>query len=114
MGAAGLNIMAFCKDFNARTKEQAGTILPIIIEVYADRTYNIVIKSPPAAVLLREKAKIAKGSGEPNKKKVGTVTRADIEDIAKTKMNDLNAKDMEMACRMIEGTARSSGILVEG
>lgn len=112
LGAAGVNIMAFCKDFNARTKERAGTILPTVISVYADRSFSFITKSPPAAILLKKAAGVAKGSGVPNKDKVGKVTRAQVLEIAKEKMADLNATNDEMAIRVIEGTARSMGIVV--
>jgi large subunit ribosomal protein L11 len=112
LGAAGVNIMAFCKDFNARTKDQAGTILPTVITVYADRSFSFITKSPPAAVLLKKAAGIAKGSGVPNKDKVGKVTRAQIKEIVETKKKDLNATSEEAAMRIIEGSARSMGIEV--
>lgn len=112
LGAAGVNIMAFCKDFNARTKEQAGTILPTVITVYQDRSFSFITKSPPAAVLLKKAAGIAKGSGVPNKEKVGKVKRQQIAEIAETKKKDLNANSLEAAHRIIEGTARSMGIEV--
>ena len=112
LGAAGVNIMAFCKDFNARTKEKAGTILPTVITVYADRSFSFITKSPPAAFLLKKAAGIAKGSGVPNKDKVGKVSRAQVLEIAKTKMADLNAQSEEAAMLVIEGTARSMGIEV--
>ena len=112
LGAAGVNIMAFCKDFNARTKDQAGTILPTVITVYADRSFSFITKSPPAAVLLRKAAGIAKGSGVPNKEKVGRVKRKQILEIVETKKKDLNANTDEAAMRIIEGTARSMGIEV--
>lgn len=112
LGAKGVNIMAFCKEFNARTKDQAGMILPVVISVYADKSFTFILKSPPAAVLLRKAAGIAKGSGVPNRDKVGKVTRKQILEIAELKKNDLNAKDMQAASRMIEGTARSMGIEV--
>lgn len=112
LGAAGVNIMAFCKDFNARTKEKAGTILPTVITVYADRSFSFITKSPPAAILLKKAAGVAKGSGVPNKDKVGKVTRAQVLEIAKTKMEDLNATTEEAAMRVIEGTARSMGLEV--
>jgi large subunit ribosomal protein L11 len=113
LGAAGVNIMAFCKDFNARTKEQAGTILPTVITVYADRSFSFITKSPPAGILLKKAAKVAKGSGTPNRDKVGKVTRQQIIEIAKIKEKDLNAKSEEAAIRIIEGSARSIGITVE-
>lgn len=112
LGAAGVNIMAFCKDFNARTKDRAGTILPTVITVYADRSFSFITKSPPAAILLKKAAGIAKGSGVPNKDKVGKVTKSQILDIAKEKMEDLNATSEDAAARVIEGTARSMGIEV--
>ena len=114
LGQAGVNIMDFCKAFNARTQENQGTIIPVIITVYADRSYTFITKTPPAAVLLKKAAKIDKGSGEPNRDKVGKVTLAQVEEIAKTKMPDLNAASLEAACRIVAGTARSMGIVVEG
>ena len=110
LGSAGVNIMAFCKDFNARTKDRAGTILPTVITVYADRSFTFITKSPPASILLQKAAGVAKGSGVPNKDKVGKVTRAQVLEIAKEKMADLNAGSPEAAMRVIEGTARSMGI----
>ena len=112
LGAAGVNIMAFCKDFNARTKDQAGTILPTVITVYADRSFSFITKSPPAAVLLKKAAGIAKGSGVPNKEKVGKVTSSQIKEIVEIKKKDLNAENEEAAMRIIEGSARSMGIEV--
>ncbi|MCC5833620.1 MAG: 50S ribosomal protein L11 [Opitutales bacterium] len=112
LGAAGVNIMAFCKDFNARTKDQAGTILPTVITVYADRSFTFITKSPPASILLKKAAGIAKGSGVPNKDKVGKVTRKQVAEIAETKKKDLNANSPEAAGLIIEGTARSMGIEV--
>jgi large subunit ribosomal protein L11 len=110
LGQHGLNIMDFCNAFNARTKKDEGTIIPVIITVYADRTYSFITKTPPASVLLKKAAGIAKGSGIPNKEKVGKVSSQQIEEIAKTKMKDLNANDLEAAKKIIEGTARSMGI----
>ena len=110
LGAAGLNIMQFCKDFNAKTKDMAGTVVPVVISVYHDRSYDFVMKSPPAAVLLRQAAGLAKGSGVPNRDKVGKVSKRQLLDIVKTKKTDLNASDDEAAARMIAGTARSMGI----
>ena len=112
LGQAGVNIMDFCKAFNARTQDQPGMIIPVIITVYADRSYSFITKTPPAAVLLKKAAGLDKGSGEPNRDKVGTVTRAQVEEIAKTKMVDLNAADIDAAAKIIEGTARSMGIEV--
>ena len=114
LGQHGVNIMEFCKAYNERTAAMVGTIVPVEITVYADRTFSFVTKTPPAAVLLRQAAGIEKGSGEPNKTKVGKVTRAQVRDIAQQKMRDLNAHDVEAAMRMIEGTARSMGIQVVG
>jgi len=113
LGQKGVNIMEFCKSFNEKTKDKAGLILPVVITVYADRSFTFVIKSPPAAVLLKQAAGLAKASGTPNKLKIGKVTRAQIVEIVKTKSNDLNASDLDSACRIIEGTARSMGIEVE-
>jgi large subunit ribosomal protein L11 len=112
LGAAGVNIMNFCKEFNARTKDMAGMIIPAVISVYADRSFTFELKSPPASVLLQKAAGIAKGSGVPNRTKVGKVTRKQLEEIAETKRADLNAGDLDAAVRMIEGTARSMGIEV--
>jgi len=110
LGAAGVNIMAFCKEYNAKTKDQAGTILPVVISVYQDKSFSFILKSPPAAVLLKKAAGLAKGSGVPNRDKVGTVTKKQILEIVETKKKDLNASDPEMASRIIAGTARSMGI----
>ena len=112
LGAAGINIMGFCKEFNAKTKDQAGLILPVVISVYQDRSFSFILKSPPAAVLLKKAAGLAKGSGAPNRDKVGKVTKKQILEIVETKKKDLNASDPEMASRIIEGTARSMGIEV--
>jgi large subunit ribosomal protein L11 len=114
LGQAGLNIMDFCKAFNARTQADSGTIIPVVITVYADRTYSFITKTPPAAVLLKKAANLDKGSGEPNREKVGIVTKAQVEQIANTKMPDLNAANLEAAMRIVEGTARSMGIEIEG
>jgi large subunit ribosomal protein L11 len=114
LGQAGVNIMDFVKNFNARTAAQSGLIIPVVITVYADRSYTFITKTPPAPILLLKAAGIPKGSGEPNKKKVGKVTRAQVEEIAKTKLPDLNAANLEAAIRTIEGTARSMGLEVEG
>jgi len=114
LGQAGVNIMGFCKEFNARTQDQAGMIIPVEISVFEDRSFTFITKTPPAAVLLKKAAKVEKGSGEPNKNKVATVTSAQVREIAETKMEDLNAANVENAMRMVEGTARSMGITVEG
>jgi large subunit ribosomal protein L11 len=113
LGQHGVNIMEFCKAFNARTQEKTGYIIPVIITVYADRSFSFITKTPPAATLLLKAAKLEKGSGEPNINKVGKVNKRQIEDIAKTKMPDLNASNLETAMRIIEGTARNMGIEVE-
>lgn len=110
LGQHGLNIMDFCKSFNERTKDQQGTILPIIITVYDDRTYSFIIKTPPAAVLIKKALKIEKGSSEPNKTKVGTITRKQLEEIAAVKMPDINANDIKAGASIIGGTARSMGV----
>lgn len=110
LGQQGVNIMEFCKAFNSRTQAQAGLIIPVVITVYADKSFTFITKTPPAAVLLKRAAKIEKGSGEPNKVKVGNVTRAQVKEIAQLKMPDLNANTLEMAERMVAGTARSMGI----
>jgi large subunit ribosomal protein L11 len=112
LGQHGVNIAEFCKAFNARTQDQAGTVIPVIITIYADRSFSFVTKTPPAAVLLKQSAKIAKGSPEPNRQKVGSVTRKQVEEIAKVKFEDLNAIDLAGAVKIIEGTARSMGITV--
>lgn len=114
LGQAGVNIMDFVKNFNARTAAQTGLIIPVVITVFSDRSYTFITKTPPAAILLRRAAGVEKGSGEPNKKKVGKVTAAQVEEIAKTKMPDLNAASLEAAIRIIEGTARSMGLEVQG
>jgi large subunit ribosomal protein L11 len=114
LGQAGVNIMDFCKNFNARTQSQAGMIIPVVITVYGDRSYTFITKTPPAAVLLKKAAGLDKGSGEPNRNKVGRVTAAQVEEIARTKMPDLNAASIEAAARIIAGTARSMGIEIEG
>ena len=115
LGQHGLNIMEFCKAFNAQTQEvEKGMPLPVVITVYADKSFTFEIKTPPASVLLKKAAGVAKGSGTPNSAKVGTVTRAQLEEIAETKMKDLNANDMDAAVRIIAGSARSMGLDVEG
>ncbi|HLS59796.1 MAG TPA: 50S ribosomal protein L11 [Virgibacillus sp.] len=110
LGQAGINIMGFCKEFNAQTQEQAGLIIPVEITVFEDRSFTFITKTPPAAVLLKEEAGIDLGSGEPNRNKVATVKRDKVREIAELKMADLNAADVEAAMRMVEGTARSMGI----
>jgi large subunit ribosomal protein L11 len=112
LGQHGVNIMEFCKQFNARTQQQAGTIIPVEITVFADRSFNFITKTPPAAVLLRQAAKVPKGSSVPHRDKVGTVKRAQVREIAELKMPDLNAANVDSAMRMIEGTARSMGLTV--
>jgi len=115
LGQHGVNIMEFCKAFNARTQDQAGLIIPAIITVYADRTFTFELKTPPAAVLLKRAAKLEKGSGEPNRTKVGSVTKRQVREIAELKLKDLNAHEVGAAMRIIEGTARSMGLdVVEG
>ena len=113
LGQHGVNIMEFCKAYNARTQDQDGLIIPVIITVYADRSFTFITKTPPASVLLLKAAKVPKGSGVPNKDKVGKVTKVQVEEIAKIKMPDLNAYNIEGAMRIIEGTARSMGLEVE-
>jgi large subunit ribosomal protein L11 len=112
LGQHGVNIMEFCKTFNARTQGQEGLIIPVVITIYADRTFTFIMKTPPASVLLKRAAGIAKGSGEPNKNKVGQVTKAQVQEIAKTKLPDLNTTSLESAIRSVEGTARSMGIKI--
>ena len=113
LGQAQVNIMGFCKEFNARTQDQAGLIIPVVISVYENRSFTFITKTPPAPVLLLKAAGIEKGSGVPNKTKVATVTKDQVRQIAETKMPDLNAADVEAAMRMVEGTARSMGITVQ-
>ncbi len=113
LGQHGVNIMAFCKEYNERTAKQVGLVVPVEITVFEDRSFNFVTKTPPAAVLLKKAAGIETASGEPNRNKVGKVTRAQVREIAETKMPDLNAASLEAAMRMVEGTARSMGITVE-
>lgn len=112
LGQAGINIMDFCKQYNAETQSSTGTVVPVEITVYEDRSFSFVTKTPPAAVLLRQKAGVAKGSAEPNKTKVASVTRDQVREIAELKMPDLNANDVDAAMKIVEGTARSMGITV--
>ncbi len=112
LGQHGVNIAEFCKAFNAKTQDQMGTVIPVVVTIYADRSFSFVTKTPPASVLLKQAAKIAKGSNEPNRQKVGEVTKKQVEEIAKLKFEDLNAYDIENAVRIIEGTARSMGIQI--
>ena len=114
LGQHGVNIMEFCKAFNARTQDKQGLIIPAVITIFGDRSFTFELKTPPAAILLKKAAKVEKGSGEPNRTKVGTVTRAQVREIAQTKLPDLNANDIDAAMRIIEGTARNMGIEVEG
>jgi large subunit ribosomal protein L11 len=113
LGQAGINIMDFCKQYNAATQQQTGTIVPVEITVYEDRSFSFITKTPPAAVLLRQEAGVEKGSGEPNREKVGSVSRDQIRKIAEIKMPDLNANDVDAAMKIVEGTARSMGITVQ-
>jgi len=113
LGQHGVNIMEFCKSFNTRTQDQAGVVIPVVLTVYADRSFDFITKTPPAAVLLKQAAGLAKGSGEPNRTKVGKVSMDQVRKIAEKKMTDLNAADVDAAMRMVMGTARSMGILVE-
>ena len=114
LGPAGVNLMDFCKTFNARTESQRGLIIPVVVTVYSDRSYTFITKTPPASILLIKAAGVEKGSGVPNKNKVGKVTRKQVEEIAKQKLPDLNAGSLEAAVRTVEGTARSMGIEVQG
>jgi len=113
LGQHGVNIMEFCKAFNAETKNQAGLVIPAVVTIYNDRTFTFILKSPPASVLLKQAAGIAKGSSIPNRDKVGKVTRKQVEEIAQRKMKDLNTDSLEQAVKVVEGTARSMGITVE-
>ena len=113
LGQHGVNIMEFCKAFNARTQDKAGLIIPALITIYADRTFTFELKTPPASVLLKKAAKIEKGSGEPNRNKVGRVTKAQVREIAQLKLPDLNANDIEAAMKIVAGTARSMGLEVD-
>ena len=113
LGQHGVNIMDFCKAFNARTANDEGMIIPVVITVFQDRSFSFITKTPPASILLKKAAKVAKGAGDPKRDRVGSVTRKQVEEIANIKMVDLNACDLEAACRIVEGTARSMGIDVE-
>ncbi|OKH17173.1 50S ribosomal protein L11 [[Limnothrix rosea] IAM M-220] len=110
LGQHGVNIMAFCKEYNAKTSDKAGMVIPVEISVYEDRSFTFILKTPPASVLIRKAAGVEKGSGQPNKDKVGTITRAQLKEIAETKMPDLNANDIEAAMKIVEGTARNMGV----
>jgi large subunit ribosomal protein L11 len=112
LGQYGINMMEFCKSYNAKTQSQAGLIIPVVITIYADKSFSFITKSPPASVLLKKAAGVEKGSGEPSRVKVGEVTRAQVKEIAELKMKDLNASSLEAAMRLVEGTARSMGIQV--
>lgn len=112
LGQHGVNIMAFCKEYNARTSDQAGMVVPVEISVYEDRSFTFVLKTPPASVLITKAAKIERGSDQPNRKKVGTITRDQLREIAQTKMPDLNANDIDAAMKIVEGTARNMGVTV--
>ena len=114
LGSKGVNIMEFCKQFNARTQDQTGKILPVVITVYADKSFDFIVKSPPVPILLMEATKLKGGSAEPNRKKVGSVNWNQVREIAETKMNDLNCFEVDSAMRMVAGTARSMGITVDG
>ena len=113
LGAHGVNIMEFCKSYNAKTQQQTGTIIPVVITVYSDRSFSFITKTPPASTLIIKAANVPKGSGMPNRDKVGKITKAQVKEIAKIKMKDLNASSVESAMQMIMGTARSMGIIVE-
>jgi large subunit ribosomal protein L11 len=112
LGQHGVNIMMFCKEYNARTADQAGLVVPVEISVYEDRSFTFILKTPPASVLIRKAAGVERGSGEPNTKKVGSISRAQLQEIAQTKMPDLNANDIDAAMKIVEGTARNMGITV--
>ncbi|USR92084.1 50S ribosomal protein L11 [Phormidium yuhuli AB48] len=114
LGQHGVNIMQFCKEYNAKTADQAGTIVPVEISVYEDRSFTFILKTPPASVLIKKAAGIEKGSGEPNRSQVGSIGRDQLREIAETKMPDLNANDIEAAMKIIEGTARNMGVKIEG
>lgn len=113
LGQHGVNIMMFCKEYNARTADQVGLVIPVEISVYEDRSFTFILKTPPASVLIRKAAGVDKGSGEPNTRKVGSITKAQLQEIAQTKMPDLNANDIDAAMKIVEGTARNMGITVK-
>ncbi|MBF2049183.1 MAG: 50S ribosomal protein L11 [Leptolyngbya sp. IPPAS B-1204] len=113
LGQHGVNIMMFCKEYNAKTSDQVGTVIPVEISVFEDRSFTFVLKTPPASVLIAKAAGIERGSGEPNKKKVGSISRAQLQEIAQTKLPDLNANDIEAAMKIVEGTARNMGVTVK-
>ncbi|AFZ17285.1 50S ribosomal protein L11 [Microcoleus sp. FACHB-53] len=112
LGQHGVNIMAFCKEYNAKTADQAGMVVPVEISVFEDRSFTFILKTPPASVLIQKAAGIPKGASQPNKQKVGTITRAQLQEIAQTKMPDLNANDIEAAMKIVEGTARNMGVAI--
>ncbi|MEO0539308.1 MAG: 50S ribosomal protein L11 [Cyanobacteria bacterium P01_A01_bin.105] len=114
LGQHGVNIMAFCKEYNAKTQDKVGLIVPVEISVFEDRSFTFILKTPPASVLIKKAAKLEKGSGEPNRTKVGSITRDQLKEIAETKMPDLNANDIEAAMNIIEGTARNMGVTIDG
>ena len=114
LGQHGVNIMMFCKEYNARTADQAGLVIPVEISVFEDRSFTFILKTPPASVLIKKAAGIESGSGEPNKKKVGSITRAQLKEIAQTKLPDLNANDVDAAMNIVEGTARNMGVTITG
>ncbi|MFQ3679566.1 MAG: 50S ribosomal protein L11 [Pseudanabaenaceae cyanobacterium] len=114
LGQHGVNIMAFCKEYNARTADKVGTIVPVEISVYEDRSFTFVLKTPPASELIKKAAGVSTGSNEPNRLRVGTITRAQLQEIAQTKLPDLNANDLEAAMKIIEGTAKNMGVAIEG
>ncbi len=114
LGQHGVNIMMFCKEYNARTADQVGTVVPVEISVFEDRSFTFILKTPPASVLIQKAAGITSGSGEPNRKKVGSITRNQLRDIAQTKLPDLNANDVEAAMKIIEGTAKNMGVTISG
>ncbi|MGH9204934.1 MAG: 50S ribosomal protein L11, partial [Vicinamibacterales bacterium] len=113
LGPHGVNIMEFCKQYNAATQSNAGTVIPVEVTIYEDRSFSMITKTPPASVLIKEKSGIEKGSGEPNRNKVGTISKDKVREIAEIKMPDLNANDIEAAMKIVEGTARSMGVVVE-